>query len=236
MKRFLPIFLALPLVLALPGCGDDSGYGAKKTPPTGGPQTPTAGPTPDAPPPPPAKPQLSPERLAELSKTEVAGFKRTSERSSKANANMTFEGTTPNAQGFHPFAMVLLEHCVFCSKLDLAEWRANPNLKRMLATAHVENPALVFQVDEIDLGGRKGIAIYKESFVETKNASGTSKSASHGLQVWFNDGAHQVMIEVSPRGAEMPGSLEALRTSMSRAEMETAAKALFAAFAPVFGG
>lgn len=242
MKRSLSIAFALPLALALAACGDDSGYGSKKNPPTGGPLTPTSGamtetPPPAQPPPPPgipARPLLPPERLAELSKTEVAGFKRTSERSSKSSATMTYEGATPNAQGWHAFATVMLEHCVFCSKMDLATWRANPNLKRLLSSAHAENPALVFQVDEIELGGRKGIAIYKESYVETKNASGTSKSTSYGLQVWFNDGTHQVMIDVSPRGKPMASSVEELRASLTRAEMEAAARALFAPFAPVF--
>lgn len=236
MKRSLSIAFALPLALALAACGDDSGYGSKKNPPTGGPQTPTSGGMTETAPTPAVagKAQMAPEKLAELSKTEVAGFQRTSERSSKSSATMTYEGTTPNAQGWHPFATVMVEHCVFCSKMDLATWRANPNLKKLLSSAHAENPALVFQVDEIDLGGRKGIAIYKESFVETKNASGTSKSTAYGLQVWFNDGTHQVMIEISPRGKPMASSVEELRASMSRAEMEAAARALFAPLAPVF--
>ncbi len=235
MTRTLSLVCALPLALALAACGDDPGYGAKQNPPTGGPLRPTAGPLPGTPPAsatPSAKQQLSAERFAELSKTEVPGFTRTSERSSKSNATMTYEGKDPNAQGWHPSATVLVEHCVFCSKMDLAEWRANPNLKKLLSSAHAENPALVFQVDEIDLGGRKGIAIYKESFVETKNESGTSRSTAYGLQVWWNDGTHQVMIEVSPRGKPMAGSLEELRASLSRAEMEAAARALFAPLAP----
>ncbi len=239
MKRAASILGALSLLL-LPSCGDDAGSRSRPPPPASGAPAPGGSAvSPEAsraPPPPdiPARPRLSPERLAELSKTEIAGFQRTSERASKSNAMMTYEGTTPNAQGYRPTATVIIEPCAFCARMDLAEWRANPNLKRMLSSAHLENPALVFQVDELDLGGRKAIAVYKESFVETKTASGTSRSTAHGLDVWFNDGVHQVLIQVSPRGKTRAGSAEELRASLSRAEMEAAARALFAPFAEVF--
>ncbi len=164
----------------------------------------------------------------------MPGFGRTSQRSGKSNAVVTFEGKTPNAQGFRPTVQVIVEHCMFCTKLDVATWRTNPNLKRTLSTVHLENPALVFEVDALDLGGRTGIGVYKESFVTKKTATGTTRSSAHGLQAWFNDGVHQVILEVSTRGPGLPDSLEEMRQSMGRAEMEAAARAVFAAYADVF--
>ncbi|MBL9085863.1 MAG: hypothetical protein JNM10_01860 [Planctomycetia bacterium] len=240
LRRFPVVVL-----LALAACGDDPA--PRSAAPSSAPEAapaPAARPAdagatarPDAPAPAPApaaRARLTPEQLAALATREVPGFRRTSQRSGKSNAVVTFEGTTANARGFRPTVQVIVEHCMFCAKLDVAAWRANEHLKRTLSTVHLENPALVFEVDALDLGGRTGIGVYKESFVATKNATGTTRSSAHGLQAWFNDGTHQAMLEVSARGPALPDSLEAVRESMSRAEMEAAARAVFAAFADVF--
>lgn len=238
LRRFPVVVL-----LALAACGDDpaprsaapSSAPAAAPAPAARPADAGATARPDAPAPAPAaRARLTPEALAALATREVPGFRRTSQRSGKSNAVVTFEGTTANARGFRPTVQVIVEHCMFCTKLDVATWRANPNLKRTLSTVHLENPALVFEVDALDLGGRTGIGVYKESFVATKNATGTTRSSAHGLQAWFNDGVHQVMLEVSTRGPGLPDSLEEMRQSMSRAEMEAAARAVFTAYADVF--
>lgn len=233
--------LAAPIValLGFVGCGD--GAAPARTPAPAAPAAAAPGPaTPAAPAPAaatpvaPARPRATPEQLAGLANRDVPGFRRTSQRSGKSNAVVTFEGTTPNAQGFRPVVQVVLEHCTFCAALDVATWRANDNLRRTLSSVHLENPALVFEVDALDLLGHAGIGVWKESFVETKRASGTTRSSAHGLAAWFNDGVHQLMIDVSARGPALPGSLEELRRSMGRDEMEAAARAVFAAYADLF--
>lgn len=231
LRRWSVVVLAL-----LAACGDDPAPAAPAAPTPIAPAAPAAAaPRADAPAPAPAaRERLTPEQLAALSTRDVPGFRRTSQRSGKSNAVVTFEGTTPNAQGFRPTVQVIVEHCAFCAKIDVEAWRANPNLRRTLSTVHLENPALVFEVDALDLGGRAGIGVYKESFVAKKTATGTTRSSAHGLQAWFNDGVHQVMLEVATRGPGLPDSLEALRESMGRAEMEAAARAVFAAYADVF--
>ena len=231
---------SLAALLLLAACGDepvarkgtDAPVGADRPAPAaaGAPAAPVA---PAAPPPAP-RARATPERLAALANREVPGFRRTSQRSGTSNAVVTFEGTTPNARGFRPTVQVILEHCAFCAPLDVATWRANPNLRNALPAVHLANPDLVFEVDALDLGGRTGIGVYHESFVETKRAGGTTRSSAHGLTAWFNDGVHQVMIEVSARGASLPPSAAALHASLDRAEMEAAARAVFGAYADVF--
>ncbi len=236
------------VVLPLAACGDDPRPPAPRPLPTAPatpveapsvpPHAPTTAPTAATAAAPPlatsAKAWLTPAQLAALTTRDVPGFTRTSQRSGPGNVVTTFEAATLNAQGYRLLAHVLLEHCAFCAKPDVAAWRANPNLQRTLPAVHLENPALVFEVDGLDLAGRTGIAVYKESFVVTTTASGTTRAAAHGLQVWFNDGVHQVVIDVHGRGPALPDSLETLRASFSRAELEAAARAVFAAYADVF--
>jgi len=245
--------LAMLVVLAVAACGDDPRPAAPGVRPSSAPATTTSAPAaskagappiapsiapsiaPPAPPaPPPAKPQLTPVQFAALTTRDVPGFTRTAQRSGPGNAVTTFEGTTPNAQGYRLLAHVIVEHCTFCAKPDVAAWRANPNLRRTLPSAHLENPALVFEVDGLELAGRTGLAVYKESFVVTTNASGTTRAAAHGIIVWLSDGVHQLVIDVFGRGPARPGSIEEMRASLSRGEMEAAARAVFAAYADVF--
>jgi hypothetical protein len=239
--RFLSSLpLAITLAVALVGCGDDKkgGVEPEPTPARRRPVAPS-NPTPPAPlpkveaptppPVPPGKTRIDEARFAELATRDVEGFKRSVIKAGKSSLVVTFESEKANAQGVKTYVIATIENCFVCQPMDLTAWKENKNLRGMLTQVAAGDPGLVFDVHEIDLGTRKGIGIYKASFV----SNGGSTASTHGYQAWFNDGANQILIDVSPRGL-FPKTKEEMFAGISRDEMAAVAKAVFAIYASEF--
>lgn len=113
-----------------------------------------------------------------------------------------------------------------CPKLDLASVKANQdNLKRNLPTMALENPDLVHEIFEMEVGGEKIVAIYTLHLTAKKTPDGgTSKSSANSIDLTWHDGAQLVTVKARATdwGAESQAQL-AERTP--RAELEAAAKA-----------
>lgn len=229
------------LLGALAACGDDPSKGAVEPDPTPTRRRPAAPvkppieePSPKIAPPtpqptPPGKTKLDQARLTELSTRDVEGFQRTVVKVGKTSLVLTFESEKANAQGAKAYAITTIENCFMCEPMDVARWKDNRNLRGMLTTVAAGDPGLVFDVHELELGTKKGIGIYKASFV----SAGGSTVSTHGYQAWFNDGANQILIDVSPRGL-FPKSRDEMLAGVPRDEMAAVAKAIFAVFASEF--
>jgi hypothetical protein len=234
--------LALTLLLAgaLAACGDDKPKGGvepdatptRRSPAMSTEPVPPAPmpklPAPTLPPVPPGKTRISDARFVELSNRDVAGFKRTVVKAGKSLV-VTFESEKANDKGVTAYVLATIENCVVCQPMDLAAWKQNKNLRGMLSSVAANDPGLVFDVHELDLGTKKGVGIYKASFV----TNGGSTVSTHGYQAWFNDGANQILIDVSPRGL-YPKTREEMLAGISRDDMAAIAKAVFAIYASEF--
>src|SRR5262245_56509646 len=217
---------ALLLALATAACGGDEDASQGASP---------AGP----PPPPGGDPRFVPSpRLAGLAKTDVAGFARKGDRATSAAATPWYEALEANATGWRVVAVVTFRPCAQCKPLDLATWRGHEQeLRGVLPDAHRADPALVFDLFEVDLGSRLGIALEKRSVLAGREGSGDASSVVDGLSVFFNDGRDEIVLDLTARGpADAPAatSVADLVARVPRADYVRAARAVFAAFEPAF--
>jgi hypothetical protein len=95
---------------------------------------------------------------------------------------------------------------------------------RALAARHAEDPKLVFETYELDLGERKALVHYARSFVEPY--------ALHELKAITHNGVHRLNMTLSPKSQRQPTarSSEDLLREMPKAELEAAARDLFKAY------
>lgn len=231
MKKLLfAVCTTLPL-FALGACGGDddagngNGGGAGSTPTSsvGSDATPTA------------------EDLERLSTIDVPGFARSDSRVIASAANALYTSTEKTAGGANILVTVRVAGCdpFICGNLDPKDYEgaeAQRNLKSVLSTALIESPDLVWDFGPTELApGKTGLHTYAVGYLETKEASGTSRVSANAYRAWYHDGNLHIFIEVFDRGGDSPQSLDDVKELMSMAEAEKAAKDVFAAFAPEFG-
>ena len=143
-----------------------------------------------------------------------------------------YESARADARGATIAVVVRFAACLACQPLDVEAWRAHVDeLKQVLPKANRDDPRLVFDLHEVDLGGRRGIALYKLSVVDE------GRSVVHGMTVWWHDGRDEIVLDVTARGgsAAPPASAEDAEARATRADLARAAAAVFDAFAPAFG-
>jgi hypothetical protein len=169
-------------------------------------------------------------KAKELAAIEVAGFKSGGARATKTMAMPSYDAEAANEKGKKIHVDVMAQGCVACMPLDVEKWKANPNLKSMLPKIHKDNPDLVWEVEEIEAAGLKGISIYKRSFASSNE--GKTKGTAHGVQVHYHNGVNQLVLTVSARGGGMANSAEELAASVSKDEFVAAAKKFLEAFGP----
>ena len=172
-----------------------------------------------------------------MSETKVDGFElQPGARATKNMANLYYKGAKANAKEMVPFVAVTLMKCpIRCMDLEVDKAKANQNLKMNLPKIHKDNPKLVWDVFEIDFGGKKGLGIYNRSFMKTADGKGTA--TANGLMAFYHNGKHIIQFNVSARGAKEHKSAKdekELEEMMSKDEMVAAAKAVFAGFAGNF--
>lgn len=214
--------------LALLGCGVDR-EGGEDRPPAAAPMSIPATPEPRAP----AVPAWD-DVKRRFAAVDVPGFLREVRKGPTGEDDYTFVAKAPNSNGTTFDATVYAGVCESCSPMDVAVWRADPSLNKSTDPRHRENPAMVFDVYELDLSGKKGIAIFKESFLEwTTPGGGRSTSVIQSLEVDVNDGKKRVYVYVHARSPDAR-SAEALRKRASKADFEVVAKTIFAPYASSF--
>jgi hypothetical protein len=231
MKKLLFGLCTALSSLALVACGgdDDAGNGNGG----GGGTTPTSSVGSDATP--------TAEDLERLSTIDVPGFTRSDSRviASAANAlRISTEKTAGGAQ--HPrdrphrgLRSVHLRH----PRPEGLRGRPSAAPSQVRAfDGLIESPGLVWDFGPIKLApGKTGLHTYTAGYLETKDASGTSRVSANAYRAWYHDGNLHIFIEVFDRGGDSPQPLDDVKAVMSMAEAGKAAKHVFAAFTPEFG-
>lgn len=234
MKKLLFGFCAALSLFALVACGgdDDAGNGNGNGNGGGG-SGPTSSAGSDATP--------TAEDLERLSTIDIPGFTRSDSRVIASAANALYTSTEKTAGGANILVTVRVAGCdpFICGTLDPKDYEdaeAQRNLKSVLSTALIESPGLVWDFGPTELApGKTGLHTYAAGYLETKEASGTSRVSANAYRAWYHDGNLHIYIEAFQRGGDSPQSLDDVTTLMSMAEAEKAAKDVFAAFAPEFG-
>lgn len=140
----------------------------------------------------------------------------------------------PNPKGAYASVTVTLEPCSLCQPMDLGTWKANEWLRAGVPKPVAADPDLVFDLHEVALpGGRRAIGLYTEGIAPGPHEAGAYVPVAHGRQLWFNDAVNQIHVDVAAMGA-LPRTREEVRASMSRADLEAAALAVYGAFAGEF--
>lgn len=231
MKKLLPALMVAASALALAACGGgneaaENGNGGSARTPTSsaaGRGTPTS------------------EDLERFSTIDVPGFTRSDSRVVASAANALYTSIEKTVGGANILVTVRVAGCdpFICTSLDPKDYEsaeAQRNLKSILSTALIESPDLVWDFGDVELApGKTGLHTYAAGYLESRDASGTSRVSANAYRAWYHDGSLHIFIEVFPRGGDSPQSLEDVKTLMSMAEAEQAAKDVFAAFAPEFG-
>ncbi len=171
-------------------------------------------------------------RAAELGAVDVPGFKRHEKAGPgmKTVAMSTYEQEAANANSRKAFVMVNAQKCMMCQPMDVDKWKANENLKMMLSKAHKENPNLVWEVGTLEAGGKTAITVYSRSFVQMNE--GKTTLTANGIDVHYNNGTNQLVMQISVRGGPPAKSEEELETLYTKDEMLAVAKTFVETFAP----
>jgi hypothetical protein len=172
--------------------------------------------------------------LKKLAVLDLPGYKRTVDGQMAAGSVGPWYVTNQaNPSGIKIQAMVTVGNCPFkCigfskevfeqKKKQLPEWM-------MMPKAHRENPKLVYEIGQAEVAGTKVLTVYVFSYVENTTASGTSRSGSHHLALYYNDGIRQLRVEMSGKGV-FPKTEEELKTKITQAELMTSGSKVFEVF------
>ncbi|MBP6631942.1 MAG: hypothetical protein KBG28_28480 [Kofleriaceae bacterium] len=124
---------------------------------------------------------------------------------------------------------VAASRCVDCKKLDLAEWKArSEELKIGLPGPVRAQPSTVFEVGELRIGSDDVIYTYWAGVAKTED----EHINSHALALYWNDGVNQLRVVVQDGNIPTALTVEQLVQIVPRAELEAAAKQLFASVRP----
>jgi hypothetical protein len=232
MKKLPLALLVAVSSLVLVACGGDDDAGENGNGSAG--RTPTSRVGSDAAP--------TAEDLERLSTIDVPGFTRSESRVVASAASAVYTSTGKTAGGANILVTTRISACdpFICATLDPKDYEsaeAQRNLKSVLSTALIESPDLVWDFGPVELApGKTGLHTYAAGYLETKEASGTSRVSANAYRAWYHDGTLHIFIEVFQRGGDSPGSLDDVKALMSVAEAGQAARNIFAAFASEFGG
>jgi len=172
--------------------------------------------------------------LKKLAVLDLPDYKRTVDGQMAAGSVGPWYVTKQaNPSGIKIQAMVNIGNCPFkCigfskevfeeKKRQLPEWM-------MMSKAHRENPKMVYEIGQAEVAGTKVLTVYVFSYVESTTASGTSRSGSHHLALYYNDGIRQLRVEMSGKGV-FPKTEEELKNKITRAELMASGSKVFEIF------
>lgn len=119
---------------------------------------------------------------------------------------------------------------VVCTKLEASAWKANADqLKTKLSKELAESEGLVFDIADATVDGKAAVAVYTAAYVEKATEDGgTSRSSANTYDLYWHNGKVVVVVSASP-GYSGAKSLEEVKTTMTREELEKAATAAMSA-------
>lgn len=172
--------------------------------------------------------------LEALAATDVPGYTRVRQVAAATNATITYESGTV-ASGARITATVSISPCdpFICPNLDAANFKGREaELKKVLPSAHIDNPSLVFVTGNVDLAaGYAGFFTYARSFLKEPSTTLTANR----YQVQYHDGVNQLSILLGVKfEGPFPQSEAEMQRQMDQSTAEAAARAIFAPFAAAF--
>lgn len=233
MPRLLTVIAALFALFAV-ACGgggdDDAGEStatATATTSPAGSSTTQAAPTPSA------------AQIEEILKLSIAGYTASDSSLNPLGGSVTHTATAKTAGGASLLVRAQIAQCdaFICGSLDPKTYEsveAQRNLKSILPSAHIENPALRWEFGAVQLSATaRGLYYFAQSYLETKGADGSvTRSSANSYRAWYHNGGTLVSLDVFARSSESILSQADLEKRMTKAEAEKAAKDVFAAIEP----
>lgn len=178
--------------------------------------------------------RLTAADLARLSQTTIPGYTAVRQVPSATAVLAVYESATV-ANGARLVATVTISPCdpFICPNLDAATFKGKePELKKVLPEVHINNPALLFTIGNVELApGYRGFFTYARSFVRDGGTTATANRYS----VQYHDGTNQLAILLGVKfEGPFPGSEPEMQRQLDQLSAESAARAVFAAFQPAF--
>jgi len=175
--------------------------------------------------------KLTKSALEELLKESIPGFEqqpgpKVMEMAGIAMVTAYYKGTKGNDKDMTAFAQVRMFGCGHCPDLTAASFKEEQGLfeRLMLSTVHKDNMAVIFDVGEDNIAGKKVVTIYQLSFHVSED--GKSKSSSHAFSIYHHNGKNMLHVMITPRavsGFKSADSLDELKALFTRDEMKAAA-------------
>ena len=179
---------------------------------------------------------FTPEQVEAFIATEIKGYKKRSGKIQRNTLTLVYDSTESlsdkvNSKVSPMVTVIISGECLGCTKMDLELWQQKQEeLKKLrLSRAAKENPELVFEISEFELGNKTGIAIYMLGFT----TSGRRTIKTHKLEVNYNNGINQIKLIVQGFGCPA-ASVGMLERCFPRREMERVAKEVFKSFSASF--
>ncbi|MFN8506813.1 MAG: hypothetical protein U0547_04520 [Dehalococcoidia bacterium] len=228
MYRMTAVTALAATLLALAACGGGSespaANGSAQSTATGAGASPSAG----------AQARFTADDLARLAQTTIPGYTAGRQTPSATSLLAVYESATV-ANGARVTAVVTISPCdpFICINLDAANFKGKePQLKTVLPEIHINNPALVFTIGNVELApGYRGFFTYARSFVSNNGSTATANRYS----VQYHDGTNQVAILLTAKSeGPFPGSEAEMQRQLDQPSGESAARTVFAAFQPAF--
>jgi hypothetical protein len=127
-------------------------------------------------------------------------------------------------------AMVTVDHCFDCAKMDLDTWKAKREaLKALMPIELRERPDTQFEVGATDLGGATLIYTYQLGSTYGKTSTPGEGSYTNGYILYYNDGVNQIRVNASYGDDPLPDT-KAITRIVPREDLELVAKAFMDAF------
>lgn len=186
-----------------------------------------------------SRPTPSSAQLEDLTKLSVPGYVAADASLNPIGAAVTYTSEKKTAGDASVLVRVTLAPCdgFICAGLDPKEYEGaetQRNLKTILPSAHIENPALRWEFGAFKLSSNAtGLYYYALSYVESKGADGSvSRSSANSFRAWYHNGMILISLDVFSRSSSSVLSALDLEKRMTKAEAEQAARDVFVVFEP----
>jgi hypothetical protein len=183
-------------------------------------------------------PQFGAADLNVIAATKIYGFRRVDERSKVlGHIGMSVYITkTPQKNGIHILAQVTVMPCVGCLPVD-EEDRWQFKTKTLLRVKKKKDPAAVYRLEKVSLGGTTAFANYSLSFSTHKTPRGTAYRGDHSYTLRFNNGRNDLEIKISPcdaGGHPFAKSRKELTQALTKKTLKKYAKRVWKKFKKFF--
>jgi hypothetical protein len=173
-----------------------------------------------------------------LAKVPIPGYATEEGGTTLLGVAAVYRAEKPTAGGAQLYVRANFAPCddFVCASLDPKDYQsaeAQDNMKSVLPAAHKANPDLLWEFGTVKLSNdATGLYYYALSYLEQTTGAGVSRSSANSYRAWYHNGSVYLTLEVFARGTDGPLSRADVEKSMTKAEAEAAARAVFATLEP----